>query len=121
MLGHGKNIIPEGWNEVPGRMEDRRRRSKIKEEKGPILGDEDWQGGMGRTGYSPLQGVSPTVCLDIFIRKERLMEKVHSGRFPPGARREVSHQPLPPHSINVYSNITCSGPTANKIRRMQEE
>ena len=74
-------------------------------------GDKDWKGGRGRKGYFPLQGVSPTVRPTILIRKNQLMRSVHSGRFPPGARKGVSHQPLSPHSVNnVNMYINCEAP-----------
>ena len=39
------------------------------------------------------------------------MRNVHSGRFPPGARKGVSHQPLSPHSVNnVNMYINCAAP-----------
>ena len=73
--------------------------------------DMDWKGGRERKGYFPLQGVSPTVRPTILIRKNQLMRNVHSGRFPPGARKGVSHQPLSPHSVNnVNMYINCEAP-----------
>ena len=57
----------DGLKRMKFQKEDGRRRRKNQEEKGPVLGDEDWQGGRGRTGFFPLQGVSPTVRPTIFI------------------------------------------------------
>ena len=58
-----ESLIPVGW---------RSRRRNQQETKGSVLGDKDWQGGRGWKGYFPVQGVSPTVCPNISIRKEQL-------------------------------------------------
>ena len=70
-----------------------------------------------KTGYFPLQGVSPTgtVGPNMSIRKECLMDRAHSG-----ARREVSHQPLSPHS-NLKINTTCLGQPANLLEIVEQE
>ena len=63
----------------------------------------------GWTGYSPLQEVSPTMCHA--IRINLLIAQALSGRFPPGARRGVYHQPEaqepPTQLFTLTPGIVC--------------
>ena len=108
-----KILILEGWRNEEQETE----KDKQLKAKGPVHRDKDWQGGRGWKGYSALQVVSLTVCPNMSIRKECLLNRVHSGGFNSGSRKEASHQLLSPHS-NININLTL-GPPARLVETLE--